>query len=154
MAETCRLDLPDDPLPIPQRKGPLLGCPGTTTTEDGPLSLLPRLKLIPANAQRRHLEGIARIAPLRATSTPCGASHRELERGKRRKSSEKEEEVDKPLDLSDSPQKALNAQRGSSVPASENQDKGQKRHILFKHPSTSPSDERSKNMLLSQQVEP
>nr|XP_046211959.1 DNA endonuclease RBBP8 [Oncorhynchus gorbuscha]XP_046211960.1 DNA endonuclease RBBP8 [Oncorhynchus gorbuscha]XP_046211961.1 DNA endonuclease RBBP8 [Oncorhynchus gorbuscha]XP_046211962.1 DNA endonuclease RBBP8 [Oncorhynchus gorbuscha]XP_046211963.1 DNA endonuclease RBBP8 [Oncorhynchus gorbuscha] len=159
VAETCRLDLPDDPLPIPQRKGPLLGCPGTTTTEDGSLSLLPRLKLIPANAQRRHLEGIARIAPLRATSTPCGASHRELERGKRRKSSEKEEDeevVDKPLDLSDSPQKALvpplNAQRGSSVPASENQDRGQKQHILFKHPSTSPSDDRSKNVLLSQQT--
>uniref|UniRef100_A0A4W5K1A7 DNA endonuclease RBBP8 n=1 Tax=Hucho hucho TaxID=62062 RepID=A0A4W5K1A7_9TELE len=160
VAETCRLDLPDDPLPNPQRKGPLLGCPGTTTTEDGPLSLLSRLKLIPANAQQRHMEGIARIAPLTATSTPCGLSHRELERGKRRrKSSEKEEDeevVDKPLDLSDSPQKGLvpplNAQRGSSVPGSENQDRGQKRHILFKHPSTSPSDERSKNVLLSHQT--
>ncbi|XP_041737616.2 DNA endonuclease RBBP8-like [Coregonus clupeaformis] len=146
--------------PNPQRKGPFLGCPSTTITEDGPPSILPRLKLSPANAHQCHQEGIARVAPLRATSTPCGLSHRELERGKRRrKSGEKEEDeevVDKPLDLSDSPQKALvpplNAQRGSSIPGAENQDRGQKHHILFKHPSTSPSDEQSKNVSLSHQT--
>ncbi|KAK6292774.1 hypothetical protein J4Q44_G00362750 [Coregonus suidteri] len=158
VAETCCLDLPDDPVPNPQRQGRF----GTTTTENVSPSHLPGLKLSPADSLQRHLEGIAHITPLRATSTPCGLSHLvmrgELERGKRRrKNSEEEDEViDKPLDLSDSPQKALvppfNAQRGGSVPGAEKQDRGQQHHILFKQPSTPPSDERSKNVPLSDQT--
>ncbi|KAL1006958.1 hypothetical protein UPYG_G00079680 [Umbra pygmaea] len=148
VAETCRLDFPDDPVPIPEGRGRLLGhlC---TTTEESTLSLLPWLKLSPADSIQHNLEGIACITPLRANPA-CGISHPvirgELNSGKRRRKSSKEEVGDKPLDLSDSPQKSrvpsVNAKSDSSVLGTEKQDRGQQQHILFKQPSTPPSDER------------
>ncbi|KAJ8010133.1 hypothetical protein DPEC_G00071820 [Dallia pectoralis] len=160
VAETCRLDLPDDPVSNPKRKDPLR-VRLRTTAEDGSPSLLPRLKISPTNVLQCHLEGVARIAPLRVTR-PLGVSRPvssgEQERGKRRRKSsgDNEEVIDKPLDLSDSPQKALVlpviAQTGSSVTGEEMLDRGQQPHLLFKTPSALPSDERSSNVLITHQT--
>ncbi|XP_034145347.1 DNA endonuclease RBBP8 isoform X2 [Esox lucius] len=162
VAETCGLDLPDDPVPNPQIKEPLR-VRLSATTENGSPSLLPRVKISPTNVLQCHLEGIARIAPLRVT--PLSSVSRpvisgEQERGKRRRKSSREEGeevvLDKPLDLSDTPHKALVppviAQTGSRVTGEEKFDGSQQSHILFKQPSTPPSDEGSSNVFISHQT--